>query len=99
MLRRRLGTSVATLVALAAGIMILMAMGTMVESGLSYQLTPQRYAGTDLVVAHRDITSPAKDIDGEPQTTTVALPDGGTVPAALADQIRRVPGVAAAVVD
>jgi len=99
MLRRRMGASVATLVALAVGIMILMAMGTLVESGLKYQATPQRYAGADLVVARQDISFTAKDLDGSSETTTVALPDGGTVPVALVDQIRRMPGVAAAVAD
>ena len=34
MLRNRPGTAVATFVALAAGVMILVAMGTLVESGL-----------------------------------------------------------------
>lgn len=98
MLRHRPGSTLATLIALAAGIMILMSMGALVESGLRYRPHAQRYAAADVVVAHRDITITGKDLDGEATTTTVALPEG-TVPAALTDQIRQVPGVAAAIAD
>jgi putative ABC transport system permease protein len=99
MLRHRIGGAVATLVALAAGVMILMSMGVLVESGLRYRPTPQRYAAADVVVAHRDITFTSKDFDGDTTSTTVVLPEGGTVPAALVDQIRAVPGVSTAVAD
>jgi putative ABC transport system permease protein len=99
MLRHRKGSAVATLVALAAGVMILMAMGVLVESGLRYQPTPQRYAGADLVVAHRDITITGKDLGGKPVSTTLPLPEVGTVPAALVGQIGQVPGVVDAVAD
>lgn len=99
MLRDRAGSAAATLVALAAGVMILMSMGTLTESGLRFRPQPQRYAATDLVVAHRDITFTSKTFDGETDRTTVALPEGGTVPDTLADQIRQLPGVAAAVAD
>jgi putative ABC transport system permease protein len=98
MLRRRVGSAVATLVALAAGVMILMAMGVLVESGLRYQPAPQRYAATDLVVAKPELTISTKQL-GDVEKSTVALPEGGTVPVALADQVRRVPGVAGVVTD
>ena len=42
-LRFRPGSAVATLLALAAGVMILMAMGALVESGLRYEPAPVRY--------------------------------------------------------
>jgi hypothetical protein len=99
MLRHRAGSAAATLVALAAGVVILMSMGTLTESGLRFRPEPQRYAAADLVVAHRDITFTGKSFDGETTRTTVTLPEGGTVPAALADQIRQLPGVTAAVAD
>jgi putative ABC transport system permease protein len=99
MLRHRKGSAVATLIALAVGVMVLMAMGVLVESGLRYRPVPQWYAGTDLVVADRDITFTSKDLDGETVSSTVDLPEGGTVPVALADQIRQVPGVATVVAD
>lgn len=99
MLRFRPGSAVATLVALAAGVMILMAMGALVESGLRYEPTPVRYAGADVVVAHRDITIKAKDLDGSDISSTIRLPEGGTVPADLVDTLRAVPGVATVVGD
>jgi hypothetical protein len=49
-LRHRIGSAVATLVALAAGVMILMSMGTLVESGLRYSPAPDKYAASTVVV-------------------------------------------------
>jgi len=99
MLRRRAGSAAATLVALAVGVMILMAMGTLVESGLRFRPTQQRYAAADVAVAHRDLTVTGKDIGGEVVSSTVEIPEGGTVPAALVGQIRAIPSVANAVAD
>jgi putative ABC transport system permease protein len=99
MLRFRPGSAVATLIALAAGVMILMAMGTLVESGLRYGPTPVRYAAADIVVAHRDITISGRDLDGSVTRTDVRLPEGGTVPADLVDRIRAVAGVATVAAD
>ncbi len=99
LLRRRPGTAIATLVALAAGVMILMTMGVLVESGLRHRPAPERYAAADVIVAHRDITFTDREFGGDTVTTTVQLPEGGTVPAALVDRIRGVPGVAGAVAD
>jgi putative ABC transport system permease protein len=99
LLRRRPGSAIATLIALAVGVMILMTTGVLVESGLRHRPTPQRYAAADVVVAHRDITFTDREFGGDTVTTTVQLPEGGTVPAALVDRIRRVPGVAVAVAD
>ena len=98
MLRHRAGSSVATLVALAAGVMILMTMGTLVESGLRFHPQPQRYGAADVIVARRTITFTEKQF-GDVEKTTVPLPEGGTVPADLVDRIRAVPGVATAVAD
>src|SRR5256885_3715054 len=99
MLRHRIGSALATLIALATGVMILMSMGVLVESGLRYRPTPQRYAAADVVVAHRDITFTGKDLDGDTTSTTVVLPEGGTVPVTLVGQLRGVPGVATVVAD
>jgi putative ABC transport system permease protein len=99
MLRRRPGTVVATLLALAVGVMILTTMGVLIESGLRYRPEPQRYAAADVVVADREITFTGKDTGGETTKTTVRLPESGTVPADLVDKIRQVPGVATAVPD
>lgn len=97
MLRRRPGSAIATLIALAAGVMILMTMGVLVESGLRYHPGPGKYAAVDIVVAHTDITVTSKQF-GDTTRTTVRLPDGGTVPSDLVEKVRRLPGVADTVV-
>ncbi|MGW4942019.1 FtsX-like permease family protein [Actinoplanes sp. NPDC004185] len=99
MLRRRVGAVTATLIALTVGVMILMSVGTLVESGLRYQPEPQRYAAADAVVADLETSFTAKGPDGSAETSAVPLPEGGTLPAALADQVRQIPGVASAVTD
>ncbi|GIE80616.1 membrane protein [Actinoplanes philippinensis] len=99
MLRHRPGSSVATLLALALGALILTAMGVLVESGLRYHPAPVRYAAADLVVARPDTTFTSREFDGEIYRSTVALPEGGTVPAGLAGRIRGIEGVATVAVD
>ncbi|MEU6022984.1 FtsX-like permease family protein [Micromonospora sp. NPDC047134] len=99
MLRHRIGSAVATLVALACGVMILMSVGLLVESGLRYTPTPQRYAAADIVVANHDITITGREFDGTTTTTRVPLPEGGTVPVTLAEQLRQVPGITMVAVD
>jgi putative ABC transport system permease protein len=99
MLRFRKGSFVATFVALAAGVMILMTCALLVESGLRYQGTPQRYAGAVAIVAHRDITVAGPEMFGETESTTVTLPEGGRVPDSLVSALAAVPGVAGAVGD
>ncbi|GAA2675201.1 ABC transporter permease [Actinoplanes palleronii] len=99
LLRARPGSSAATLLALTLGALILTAMGVLVESGLRYHPEPVRYAAADLVVARPDTTFTSKEFDGETYRSTVALPEGGTVPVALAGTIRDLPGVAAVAVD
>ncbi len=95
LLRHRAGPAVATLIALAVGVVILVAMGTLVESGLRFHPEPQLYRSADLVVAHREVSYTSKDLDGSNETTTAPLQDGGLVDAGLAGRIRQVPGVTA----
>ncbi|MEV6493224.1 ABC transporter permease [Actinoplanes sp. NPDC051633] len=99
MLRHRPGSFAATLLALTMGALILTAMGVLVESGLRHHPQPVRYAAADLVVARPDTTFTSREFDGSRHESTVALPEGGTVPAALAGQIRDLPGVASVAVD
>ncbi|WP_035853313.1 ABC transporter permease [Cryptosporangium arvum] len=99
LLRHRWGTAVATLVALATGILILTGMGTLVESGLRYRAEPHRYAAADLVVARPEVSRTVKEFGGDTTTTTVRLPDGGAVPSSLAAELARVPGVTGVVAD
>ncbi|AGL13691.1 FtsX-like permease family protein [Actinoplanes sp. N902-109] len=98
-LRHRAGSAVATLLALAAGVMILLSMGTLVESGLRYQPHPVRYEKSAVVVANRDITFTTKEFDGDVSRDTVPLPEGGTVPAELIAEIRAVPGITGVTAD
>lgn len=93
MLRHRIGGAVATLVALTFGVVLLSTLGSLVESGISYRAAPGPYAADDLVVTHRALTLTTRDGD-DVTTTSVELPEGGTVPAELAARVRQVPGVA-----
>ncbi|MEV0941091.1 ABC transporter permease [Micromonospora wenchangensis] len=99
LLRHRGGPAVATLLALLAGVTILVAMGTLVESGLRWRPEPRIWATADLVVAHRTLSQQTREFGGDTTTSTVALPEGGTVDAALVDRVRRLPGVADATGD
>ncbi len=99
MLRFRKGSFVATFVALAAGVMVLMTCGLLVESGWRYQGTPQRYAAAVAIVANRDLAVAGPEMFGEAESTTVLLPEGGRVPDSLLAAIAAVPGVARAVGD
>ncbi|SDT23685.1 FtsX-like permease family protein [Actinoplanes derwentensis] len=99
LLRHRPGSSIATVLALALGALILTAMGILVESGLRYHPAPVRYTAADLVVARPDTTFTSKEFDGEVYTSTVALPEGGTVPLDLTGEILGVDGVATVAVD
>ena len=81
MLRHRMGSAIATLIALTAGVVILAAMGALTESGLRYRPAPWQYAAADVIVAHRDLSFTVREL-GDTTRVTVPLPDGGTVPAA-----------------
>ncbi|WBC09437.1 FtsX-like permease family protein [Micromonospora sp. WMMA1947] len=95
LLRHRTGPAAATLLALIVGVLILVAMGSLVESGLRFRPEPRLWASADVVVANRTISQTFREFDGETTTSTVTLPEGGTVDAGLVDRIRRVPGVTA----
>ncbi|MFJ5208910.1 FtsX-like permease family protein [Streptomyces nigra] len=96
MLRFRKGGFVATFVALAAGVAVLMTCALLVESGLRYHGTPQRYARTVAVVADRDLTVTHTTL-GEKESTTLPLPERGSVPESLVSRIAGLPGVSKAV--
>ncbi|WP_453051469.1 FtsX-like permease family protein [Streptomyces pratens] len=98
MLRHRKGSFVATFVALAAGVAVLMACALLVESGRHYHGQSQRYAKTVAVVADRDLTL-STEMFGETERTTITLPERGSVPASLAGRLAAVPGVERAVGD
>ncbi|WP_328325629.1 ABC transporter permease [Kribbella sp. NBC_00382] len=99
LIRHRPGTVLATLIALAAGVMVMTGTGALVESGLRHQPKPELYGAADLVVAKRDITFTGKEFGGDTYTTTTRLPEPGTMPASLVAQLRQVPGVSKVVAD
>ncbi|MEU8211463.1 ABC transporter permease [Micromonospora sp. NPDC049044] len=94
LLRHRSGPATATLLALIVGVLILVAMGTLVESGLRFRAEPRLWATADVIVANRTVSHTFREF-GDTTTSTVTLPEGGTVDAALVDRIRQVPGVTA----
>jgi putative ABC transport system permease protein len=94
LLRHRAGPAVATLIALAVGVLILTAMGTLVESGLRFHPAPQLYRTADAVIANREVSYTFKEFGGDPTTATAPLPEG-TVDAKLVEKIRQLPGVTA----
>lgn len=96
MLNRHRGSAVATLLALIAGVAIVMALGTLVQSGLTYRpAVPKQLAAADMVIAHRTLTVTTRAM-GDTEVSSVMLPEGGTVPAALTGRIRQTAGVATA---
>ncbi|GAA4594796.1 putative ABC transport system permease protein [Actinoplanes octamycinicus] len=99
MLRHRPGSALATFLALTVGATILVSMAVLVESGLLHRPEPRHYAAADLVVARPELAVTGKDLDGTTLTSRVDLPEGGTLAIDLAQRLRRVPGVTAAVAD
>lgn len=98
LLRIRKGSALATLLALVGGVVVLMACGLLVESGLQYSGAQQRYAAATVVVADRNLTLGSTTF-GERESTTVVLPERASVPASLVAAVGAVPGVAVAVGD
>ncbi|GAA1816280.1 ABC transporter permease [Actinomadura chokoriensis] len=99
MLRHRKGTFVATFLALAAGVLVLTVCGVLAESGLRYKGEPQRYGAASAVIAEHELTVQGPERFGERETSTVALPEPGTVPESLVGEVAAVRGVASAVPD
>ncbi|MEW1872842.1 FtsX-like permease family protein [Streptomyces caelestis] len=97
--RFRKGGFVATFVALAAGVAVLMTCALLVESGWRYRGEPERYGATAAVVADRELRVAGPTVFGETEYTTVTLPERGGVRAALTGELAAVPGVARAVGD
>ncbi|MEU8718561.1 FtsX-like permease family protein [Streptomyces sp. NPDC048663] len=98
MLRFRKGSFIATFIALAGGVAILMTCALLVESGWRYHGEPQRYARTVAVVADRDLTVTQTTL-GDKDSTTIVLPERGSVQDSLVSTIAAVPGVSKAVGD
>ncbi|MGA5274301.1 FtsX-like permease family protein [Streptomyces cellulosae] len=98
-LRHRKGGFLATFVALAAGVAVLMTCALLVESGWRHQGDPHRFGAAVAVVADRDLTVDGPTVLGETERTTVLLPERGSVPEKAAGALADVPGVDRAVGD
>ncbi|MGN9814630.1 FtsX-like permease family protein [Streptomyces sp. SD11] len=88
----RISALLAVACAVLGGAALITGTGVLAESGLRSQLPAGRLAGADVVVSSDQSFHPAGDLP-------IALPERGTVPAALVDRLAALPGVTAAVGD
>ncbi|MGC5566874.1 FtsX-like permease family protein [Streptomyces sp. FR-108] len=88
----RITALLAVACAVLGGAALITGTGVLAESGLRSQLPAGRLAGADVVVSTDQSFRPAGDLP-------IALPERGTVPAALVDRLAALPGVTAAVGD
>ncbi|HEY3629900.1 MAG TPA: FtsX-like permease family protein [Jatrophihabitantaceae bacterium] len=98
MLRQRPMSAVATFVALWFGVAVITACGVLLESGIRYHGTPERYAASSVLVATTDL----RVISGQGDNRDVQrlpLPDRGRIDAGLTTQLAGLPGVRTAVAD
>ena len=91
-IRGRLGGFVAAFVAVLCGAAVITASGVSLESGIRGGLTPQRYAGADVVVTAQQEFAIEDDID-------LPLPERATLPVAMIDDLARSAGVRRAIGD
>ena len=92
MARRRVPALIAVLCAVLGGAAIVTGTGVLAESGLRSHLPVGRLAAADVLVSADQTVHPPEDL-------AIALPERGDVPAELAGELGRVPGVDAAVTD
>ncbi|PSM43943.1 hypothetical protein C6Y14_06070 [Streptomyces dioscori] len=88
----RITALIAVACAVLGGAALITGTGVLAESGLRSQLPAGRLAGADVVVSTDQSFHPAGDLP-------IALPERGTVPAALVGRLAELPGVTAAVGD
>jgi putative ABC transport system permease protein len=98
MLRQRPASMVATFMALWFAVVVVTTCGAMLESGLRYHGTMQRYAAAPVLVAVTDLTTTTGSGEDR-ETESTPLPDRGRLDAGLPDKLSAVPGVRAAVAD
>ncbi len=98
MLRHRPASVLATLLSLCLGVAIVTACGVLLESGLRYHGTPQRYAASTVLVASTDLrvvhgSGDNRDVERSP------LPERGHVDAGLMQRVAALPGIRAVAAD
>jgi putative ABC transport system permease protein len=98
MLRQRPTSVQATFIALWFGVAVVTACGVLLESGVRYHGTAQRYAAATVLVAAGDL----RIVDGhggDREVNHFALPSRGHLDAALLPRVAALPGVRTAVAD
>ncbi len=98
MVRQRPASVIATVVALCLAVAVVTACGVMLESGLRFHGTPQRYAAAPVLVSTTGILVTSGSGDNK-EVESNPLAEGGRVPAALTGRIAALPGVRAAIGD
>ena len=97
--RFRPASFVGSFVALLFGAAIIMACGTLLQTGLTAHVTPVRYAHSPVVVAADPYAKITVDRGADTETVSTPLPERARVDTALARRIAARPGVAAALPD
>src|SRR5689334_13999903 len=93
-LRARRGGFVGTFVAPLCAAAFVAACGTLLLTGLTGSVAPQRYAGTPIVVAADQDLHFVKDKHGKTKDKTKPATETVRLPASTAGLVRTIPGVA-----
>ncbi|MFI2610373.1 FtsX-like permease family protein [Kitasatospora sp. NPDC018619] len=88
-----------TFVALLFGAAVIMACGTMLQTGITAAVPPVRYANAPVVVAANPDVEIVRKVNKKEKTVDRPVADRARVDAALAQRIAALPGVAAARAD
>ncbi|KUN18604.1 ABC transporter permease [Streptomyces corchorusii] len=94
--RFRPGSFVGTLVALLLGAAVVVACGTLLQTGLTASLKPERYAAAPVVVTADQAVKIERKTGGETETQEQATPERARMDAALVGRLTALPAVAAA---
>ncbi|WP_067144326.1 ABC transporter permease [Microtetraspora malaysiensis] len=93
-MRGRLPSLVGSVLALLFAAVLVTACGVLMETGLRAQIRPERYGAAPVVVAGPQSTSILKRDDGPAEMTeSMPLEEPATIPASLAGDLAKVPGV------
>jgi putative ABC transport system permease protein len=88
-----------TCVALVFAAVVVTACGTLLQTGITARVEPDRYADVPVVVAADQYARITEGSGDEAEEVAIPLPDRARVDAGLADRIARQPGVDTAVAD
>lgn len=98
-IRFRPASFVGTFVALLVASIVVMACGSMLQTGLTARVQPVRYADAPIVVSADQFARRVVTSAGDREEIAAVLPEGARLDASLAATIADVPGVADAVPD